>query len=58
MTSNQVQISQIFSEFTQYENEDVKEIYTTLDDCCKVQQVYSPAVLQVWLFDNKIIWLK
>ena len=42
MTSNQVQISQFSSEFTQYENEDVQEIYTTLDDYRKVQQVYSP----------------
>ena len=34
MTSNQVQVSQIFSEFTQYENEDVQKIYTALDDYC------------------------
>ena len=42
MTSNQVQVSQFFSEFTQYENEGVQEIYTTLDGYCKVQQAYSP----------------
>ena len=42
MTSNQVQVSQIFSEFTQYENEDIQEIYTTLDDYRKVRPVYSP----------------
>ena len=42
MTSNQVQVSQIFSEFTQYEDEDVQEIYTTLHDYHKVRQVYSP----------------
>ena len=42
MTSNQVQVSQIFSEFTQYENEDVQEIYSTLDDYPRVRQAYSP----------------
>ena len=42
MTFNQVQVSQFFSEFTQYENEDVQEIYTALDDQHKVRQVYSP----------------
>ena len=36
MTSNQVQVSQFFSEFTQYEDEDVQEIYTTLHNHYKV----------------------
>ena len=42
MTSNQVQVSEFFCEFTQYENEDVQEIYTTLDDYRKVWQACSP----------------
>ena len=36
MTSNQVQVSQFFSELTQYEDEDVQEIYTISDDYRKV----------------------
>ena len=41
MTFNQVQVSQVFSKTTHYEDQNIKEEYLTVHDYCKIQQVYS-----------------